>query len=243
MATTGRLRFAPSPVKGPPTQNPEIQQTPWIQELIDRRLEGEKRKKRTPVGFDFKREPFDPSSYYKSLNTFREVSQRATRVAEQEAFNREEIQRQREFDQNQQNMLDAIGGINPNFTYGDDGGGSWNATSGRRYKLGGVTKTTQNAADYFGNKYGIKTIGGYRSKGSVPGSDHPKGRAVDFMTNNISNGKKRGDALANDIIKNYKKFNVKYVIWYRYIWSPGRGWRKYTGPSAHTDHVHVSFNK
>lgn len=241
MATTGRLRFAPPPVKDPITKNPEIQQTPWIQELIDRRAEGEKRKKRTPVGFDFKREPFDPSSYYKSLNTFKEISQRATRVAEQEAFNREEIQRQKEFDQNQKNMLDAIGGINPNFTYDNTGG--WSATQGRRYKIGKVSAATQYVADYYGNKYGIKSIGGWRSHGSVPGSDHPKGRAIDFMTNNISNGKQRGDALANDIIKNYKKLNVKYVIWYRYIWSPGRGWRKYSGPSAHTDHVHVSLNK
>jgi hypothetical protein len=243
VATTGRLRFAPTPVKDPNTQQPMAQPTPWIQELIDQRATGEKRKKRNPIGFDFKREPFDPSSYYKSLNTFNEVSRGATRVAEQEAYNRVEAQRQREFDQNQQNMMDAIGGINPNFTYDDGNSGNWSASEGRRYKLGGVSKTTQNGANYFGNKYGIKTIGGWREHGSVPGSDHPKGRALDFMINNVSNGKKRGDALANDVIKNYKKFNVKYVIWNRYIWQPGRGWRKYSGPSPHTDHVHVSFNK
>lgn len=235
MATTGRLRFAPPVEKeqntpaAPPT-------TSWMSELINQRG-AEKRKRRNPVGFDFSREPFDPSSYYKSLGMFRDVSRAATNVVRQEVANREEAQRQAEFDANQRAMNDAMGGVNPNFTYSGSG---WTATSGRNYKLGGVTKTTQNAANYYGNKYGVKEIGGYRSKGSVPGSDHPKGRALDFMT--YSN-KKKGTAIANDLIKNYKKFKVSYVIWNRYIWSPGRGWRKYNGPSPHTDHVHASFTK
>lgn len=242
MATTARLRFAPSTEKEKTTQPLNTAAPSWVQELITKRSGGDPRKKRNPVGFDFTREPFDPSSYYKSLGMFRDVSRAATNVVKQEAINREEAERERAFNQNQKDMMDALGGINPNFTYdngGSGGGGGWKATEGRRYKLGGVTKNTSNAADYFGNKYGIKNIGGYRSRGSVPGSDHPKGRALDYMTNS----KKTGDALANDMIKNHKKWNVSYVIWNRYIWSPGRGWRKYNGPSPHTDHVHASFNK
>lgn len=237
MATTARLRFAPLE-KEQQTNTPAAPPTPsWMQELINKRSSGDPRKKRNPVGFDFTREPFDPSSYYKSLGMFRDVSRAATNVVRQEVANREEAERQREFEANQRAMQNALGGVNPNFTYS---GGSWNATSGRRYKLGGVSKATQNAADYFGNKYAVKNIGGYRSQGSVPGSDHPKGRALDFMT---YNNKKKGTAIANDLIKNYKKFHVSYVIWNRYIWSPGRGWRKYHGPSPHTDHVHASFKK
>jgi hypothetical protein len=33
---------------------------------------------------------------------------------------------------------------------------------------------------------------------------------------------------------------IKYVIWNRRIWSPGAGWRRYTGPNPHTSHLHLS---
>jgi hypothetical protein len=223
----------------PPEQ--QQQQSSWVQELLDRRA-GEQRKKRNPVGFNFEREPFDPSSYYKSLNTFGNISRAATEVTKQVAYNREEARMQREFEANQAAANGALNGVNPNFTYSNGGGGSSYNGSSHKYGLKGVSNNTAKAADYWGGKYGIKTIGG-RGPGSVPGSDHPKGRALDFMINNVSGGHKRGDALANDMIANYKKWNVKYVIWNRYIWQPGRGWRKYSGPSPHTDHVHVSFNK
>lgn len=107
----------------------------------------------------------------------------------------------------------------------------------KTYALLGVKAHVRAAANYFGNKHGINTIGGV-GPGSVPGSDHPAGLALDFMTRN----KAQGDPLAADVIANYKQWNVKYVIWWRRIWSPEKGWRSYSGPSAHTDHVHVSFN-
>lgn len=39
---------------------------------------------------------------------------------------------------------------------------------------------------------------------------------------------------------------LKYVIWNRQIWSRARaseGWRRYTGPNAHTRHMHVSVGR
>lgn len=93
------------------------------------------------------------------------------------------------------------------------------------------------AAEHFGPAHDISSVGGWRSKGSVPGSDHPKGLALDFMTRSRATG----DALAADVLRNAQAWNVKYVIWFRQIWSPGKGWRPYSGPSSHTDHVHVSF--
>lgn len=215
---------------------PQPQSPSWVKELIDKRYQPKtERLKRNPVGFDFAREPFDPSSYYKALGQYRDISRAATNVTRQETANREEAERQREFDANQAAMNSAIGRVSANFTY--SGGGT-----SKKYGLKGVSPNTAKAADYFGSKYGIKTIGG-RGPGSVPGSDHPKGRATDFMINNIRNGHAAGDALANDVIKNYKAWNVKYVIWNKYIWHPGRGWTRYSGPSDHTDHVHVSYNK
>lgn len=223
------------------------QQSSWIQGLIEKQYQPQQKRQRLqPSGFDFKREPFDPSSYYKALGSFRDISRAATEVTKQEAYNKEATRLKAEQEANQKAIEKALQGVHGNFTYSPTGG---NVVSGlvggkqRNYGLKGVTPVTSSAANYFGSRYGIKSIGGYREHGSVPGSDHPKGRALDFMINNIRNGKATGDALANDAIKNYKQWNVKYVIWNRYIWQPGRGWNKYNGPSPHTDHVHVSFNK
>jgi hypothetical protein len=220
-----------------PVANPQSGQPSWVKDLIDKRYQPKtERLKRSPIGFDFKREPFDPSSYYKQLGTFRDISRAATNVVDQEVANSEEAARQREQEQNQQAINDALGNINPNFT----GGGNYNYNGkSRKYGLTHVSSNTAKAADYFGSKYGISNIGGWRAHGSVPGSDHPKGLAIDLMTND----RRKGTALANDAIKNYKAWNIKYVIYYHYIWSPSRGWHKYNGPSPHTDHVHISFNK
>lgn len=106
-----------------------------------------------------------------------------------------------------------------------------------RYQLGNVRPHVEKAANLLGPMFGIRTIGGYRANGSVPGSDHPKGRALDLMTNS----KSVGDRLAEYAIKHYKALGITYVIWWRQIWQPGSGWQPYSGPSDHTDHVHLSF--
>lgn len=219
------------------TDNIPVAQTPtpnWFAELLQRRYGQESKGyvRRTPVGFDFSREPFDPSSYYKQLGTFRDISRAATNVVQVEVANRLEAEQRRRQAEDQKRLRDALGGIQPGYTY--DGGGGVS----RKYGLKGVTPNVAKAADYWGSKYSIRTIGGYRKHGSVPNSDHPKGRALDFMINSGN----QGSALANDLIRNAKQWNVSYVIWNRAIWTPGSGWRKYYGPSPHTDHVHASFN-
>ncbi len=212
-----------------------VAQSSWIKDLIDTRYSPqEEREIRKPIGFSFNREPFDPSSYYNQLNTQKNINVAGTNVVKQLMANKAEKEAKAAFEQNQRDMESRLSGVNANFTYDGPTGGSHN------YKLKGVTSTTSKAANYWGGKYGIKDVGGYREHGSVPGSDHPKGKALDFMT---YKDKKKGTALANDIVKNYKAWQVKYVIWNKHIWSPGRGWRKYSGPSPHTDHVHVSFLK
>lgn len=223
----------------------EQPQNSWVQDLIAQRYQPKtERIKRSPVGFEFKRDPFDPSSYYKQLGQFRDISRAATEVTRVEANNREQAAIEREQAANREAINNALKGLNPNFTYSNSDGTTFGGGSNfsKKYHLKGVSSNTAKAADYWGSKYGIKTIGG-RGPGSVPGSDHPKGRALDFMINNTKNGKARGDALANDLISHYKEWNIKYIIWNRYIWQPGRGWHKYSGPSDHTDHVHASFYK
>lgn len=218
---------------------PQQEKNSWVSDLIGTRNQGGPRKKYSPVGFDFERPDFDVSSYYRTLDLYKNISTASTAVSAQDAYNKQA----KEAAASQKSVGSAMGGISAKFTHDGEGGVNYSSGTSKKYKLGRVSSNTAAAADYFGNKYGITNIGGYRSSGSVPGSDHPKGRGLDYMTNNIKNGKQRGDALANDLIKNHKKWNVKYIIWYRYIWSPGRGWRKYSGPSPHTDHVHASFNK
>lgn len=106
------------------------------------------------------------------------------------------------------------------------------------YLLGAVKPHVKMAADTLGPKYGIKTIYGV-GPGSIAGSDHPKGLALDFMVPN----KATGDALAADLIANASAYAVKYLVWYRKSWNPERGtWDDYTTTkNPHTDHVHASF--
>jgi hypothetical protein len=240
--------------KGPSVAQSQMMQSQnsWIQDLIKSKYQPQQgRIKRAPVGFNFTREPFDPSSYYKSLDLIKNSSNLATVTAQQEAFNRESAAQAADEARRRNSITQALKGINPNFTYSPGpnviggptagGGMAYPVQKGlRNYGLKGVSGNVSNAANYWGSRYGVQDVGGWRAHGSVPGSDHPYGRALDFMTYKDS---KKGTALANDLIKNYKQWNIKYVIWNRYIWNPRVGWHKYNGPSPHTDHVHASFNK
>lgn len=201
----------------------------WLKDRIGQLSSPQtERIKRAPVGFNFQRDPFDPSSYYKQIGTLRDIS----RIATEDAYIRANNAAARA--SAPVDTGSALGGVSANLVY--------NGKS-KKYGLKGVSSHVANMADVIGGMFGIRTVGGYREHGSVPGSDHPKGRALDYMINNIKNGKKTGTSLANYMVQNYNKLKVKYVIWNRRIWSPGRGWRRYSGPSPHTDHVHVSFLK
>jgi hypothetical protein len=81
--------------------------------------------------------------------------------------------------------------------------------------LGPVKPWVADAAGFLGKEFGIKDIGGWRAKGSVPGSNHPKGLALDFMTRN-------GQALADYARANAAELGVTEVIWNRKIWGRRR---------------------
>ncbi|WP_139307033.1 hypothetical protein [Modestobacter sp. DSM 44400] len=101
----------------------------------------------------------------------------------------------------------------------------------------------------------MSVIGGWRAAGSVPDSDHPKGKAIDVMvTTNGQNAagvqQRLGDDIATYMTRNATTLGVKYVIWDNRIWTPRSGWRTYcrsTCPQGsvnptylHQDHVHIS---
>ncbi len=78
--------------------------------------------------------------------------------------------------------------------------------------------------------------------------EHPKGRACDwslqkkgFAVMHNDDMRKYGNNLMAFLVRNADKLGIYYVIWNKQIWFPASGWKSYHGPSAHTDHVHVSM--
>ncbi|WP_320068119.1 hypothetical protein [Micromonospora sp. RTGN7] len=95
-------------------------------------------------------------------------------------------------------------------------------------------------------KAGFKRfVGCYRPGGPW---EHPKGRACDWSLQNSgfsswhnNDTRMYGNNLAAFLIRNADRLGIYYVIWNRQIWFPATGWKSYSGPSNHTDHVHMSL--
>jgi hypothetical protein len=69
-------------------------------------------------------------------------------------------------------------------------------------------------------------------------SQHTYGNALDWhSTPDVM------QQLADYLVNNAKKLNVRNVIYNRRIWNSSKGWYSYTGKHPHTDHVHVDFKK
>ncbi|MGC4893720.1 coiled-coil domain-containing protein [Micromonospora sp. DT31] len=88
-------------------------------------------------------------------------------------------------------------------------------------------------------------VGCYRSGGPW---EHPKGKACDWSLENSdfkpwhnNDTRRYGNEVAAFLIRNADRLGIYYVIWNRQIWFPATGWRSYSGPSNHTDHVHMSM--
>ncbi len=88
-------------------------------------------------------------------------------------------------------------------------------------------------------------VGCHRNGGPF---EHPKGRACDwslqrsgFAPWHNQDTREYGNNLMAFLVRNSDKLGILYVIWNRQIWFPATGWKSYSGPSAHTDHVHVSM--
>jgi hypothetical protein len=45
-----------------------------------------------------------------------------------------------------------------------------------------------------------------------------------------------------DVLVRHNDPRIKYIIWNRRIWTPGVGWRDYTGSNPHTKHLHLSVD-
>jgi septal ring factor EnvC (AmiA/AmiB activator) len=109
-----------------------------------------------------------------------------------------------------------------------------------------LTPTAKRLYGLVVRTFDVHSIGGWRPYGSVPGSDHPRGRALDVMT---WSNRSLGWRIANWAAGNAYALDVKYVIFNGRIWTRGRGWHGYRHPSdpcncnptlRHDDHVHIS---
>jgi septal ring factor EnvC (AmiA/AmiB activator) len=109
-----------------------------------------------------------------------------------------------------------------------------------------LTPTAKRLYGLVVRTFDVYSIGGWRPYGSVPGSDHPRGRALDVMT---WSNRSLGWRIASWAAGNAYALDVKYVIFNGRIWTRGRGWHAYRHPSdpcncnptlRHDDHVHIS---
>jgi peptidoglycan hydrolase CwlO-like protein len=129
--------------------------------------------------------------------------------------------------------------------HGDDDGGQVGGgpnTASYNY----LTPTAKRLYGLVERIFDVHSIGGWRPYGSVPGSDHPRGRAIDVMT---WSNRSLGWRIANWAVANAWALDVKYVIFNGRIWTRSRGWHGYRHPSdpcncnptlRHDDHVHIS---
>jgi hypothetical protein len=126
-------------------------------------------------------------------------------------------------------------------SHGGGGGGGPNTAS-----YNNLTPTAKRLYGLVVRIFDVYSIGGWRAYGSVPGSDHPRGRALDVMT---WSNRSLGWRIATWASGNAWALDVKYVIFNGRIWTRGRGWHGYRHPSdpcncnptlRHDDHVHIS---
>jgi hypothetical protein len=130
----------------------------------------------------------------------------------------------------------------------DEGGGIGGGPATDSYQR--LTPTAKRLYGLVVRIFDVHAIGGWRPSGSVPGSDHPHGRAIDVMVGYpSSDGRALGWRIATWASANAWALDVKYVIFNGRIWTPGRGWHGYRHPAdpcncnptlRHDDHVHIS---
>lgn len=137
------------------------------------------------------------------------------------------------------------------FMYDDPG--AWN---GGANCSGGYTKGAVALSRWLTKHYRYTSnIGGYACRQNTANpaqmSVHAEGRALDWMASAANPAQRRAvnrfrARLAKDNWRLARAMGIQELIWNRQIWTSYRhseGWRAYTGPNPHTDHIHIGLNR
>ncbi len=115
---------------------------------------------------------------------------------------------------------------------------------------GGFTPGGKSLSALVMDKYSppVTSVGGYSCRQNTASdtiSIHGLGRALDIMIDGTTpKGLETGNRIRNFMINNSSALGIQRVIWDSHIWSADQdGWRPYTGPNAHIDHLHVEINE
>ncbi|MEJ8278115.1 hypothetical protein [Pseudonocardia spirodelae] len=107
-----------------------------------------------------------------------------------------------------------------------------------RAGMAGVAADVAVAGEKLRCLFGVESVLGIGSRGNA--SDHPSGKALDFMVDRAT-----GDRLAEYARSNRDELGITYIIWRQRI-DTGSGWETQEdrgGATAnHMDHVHISFS-
>jgi hypothetical protein len=143
----------------------------------------------------------------------------------------------------------TVGGQGPIVPHEDEHGAPGPSTASYQR----LTPTAKRLYGLVTRSFDIHSIGGWRPTGSVPGSDHPRGRALDvFISYPSAQGQALGWRVANWAADNAWALEVKYLIFNGRIWTGDQGWHGYRHPSdpcncnptlRHDDHVHISVRR
>ncbi|MFI8588612.1 hypothetical protein ACIGG9_27660 [Pseudonocardia alni] len=140
-------------------------------------------------------------------------------------------------DEAEQVRQDAERESPPESGSGDASGGPGSCAAGTE-GFGAVATGTATAGERLRCMFGVDTV--YGVAGRANASDHPKGKALDFMADRAT-----GEKLADYARQNMDELGISYVI-YRQRIDTGSGWEMQEdrgGVTAnHMDHVHISFD-
>lgn len=175
-------------------------------------------------------DPSGFSQYYDMLEQIHNRGQHALQKEEVKSANRQQSRLQEILSR----QIPQMGGTTLNYT----GPGPRQFAKARRNTaqlgmLGSVQPYVRGAAQEISGLFGYNNIGGYATSGHIKGSDHYTGKALDVMGG--------GYNVVNHALQNSGRLRVKYIIYNRTYWEPGKKPKRYTGSNPHTGHVHLSF--
>ncbi|HWS37709.1 MAG TPA: hypothetical protein VN408_33890 [Actinoplanes sp.] len=198
----------------------------------------------------------------RAVRTVADRTQRIGAELKREQQQLEVLRKQRETARGQLDLLGGGTGINSSISNGfvdatskvakpaprdaDGGFSAEGCTEKDETTSGCVTRRTLHMYKE-ARRAGFKLFAGCHRTGGP--FEHPKGRACDWSLQKSGFAVAHNDAMVrygNDLtaflVRNADRLGIYYVIWYKQIWFTAEGkWRSYSGPSAHTDHVHVSM--